>query len=649
MDENVWGVAFASTTKKAPAAEYTTVADEASGSELHVPDGSLYAHGSSPKSPSGASPKTPRTVNFNESPTSSATASSPHAGRRKDKNWSGRPLSSDERRRLRDMRVQRQRTKQIHWRARQPARRLTEAERKEIQSRLYAPSQTSRTQEPQARLHAGGAGGAGGSTSRGAQPPLAPRGAAASSALERANALDPSPSALGLLAESRRAPAEAAARDAGGAGKARRAKTSRAARGAEASLAQHGAASPDTARLAAAGSAAAGSAAAGSAACHSGDGRDTGRGGDDAAALGPDEVQQQLRTSLRTNHAKVLDLFRSWDTDGDGTITKKELRKAVASLGVAASTQAVDALFDSFDRDGGGSIEYNELHRSLMRAATGAPAGASAAAPSSTSTGAPTSDGNGAPHAARVAPASSAAAPSPRLPPGWHEAKSAEGHTYYYHGVSGQTSWDPPRLAGDHDDAPPTAPRPAGHGAKGRGTARSARTARTARETGRARTSRESGADAAADDSPTRRELFWNLDYKPTALGTAPIPVLRQPAEGWVGIGQRAGGRDMERRMADPSADIQTLGGTRAHSGKEAGPSRVVQQWKEGLRSIVPDPMTAEEAEVEQLRVLLRRGAGIGTPNDGWTPYTGPDETEVVMRQIADYLEPQVRPEVTIS
>ena len=39
--------------------------------------------------------------------------------------------------------------------------------------------------------------------------------------------------------------------------------------------------------------------------------------------------------------------------------------------------------------------------------------------------------------------------------------------------------------------------------------------------------------------------------------------------------------------------------------------------------------------ELEQLRTLLKRGAGIGTPSDGWTPYTGPDEEEIIRRQIA--------------
>ena len=80
-------------------------------------------------------------------------------------------------------------------------------------------------------------------------------------------------------------------------------------------------------------------------------------------------IQGQLRSHLAKNHGKVLDLFRTWDVDGDGTVRKVEMRRAVASLGFEAPPSAVDALFDSFDRDHGGGIEYKELCRVLRREA----------------------------------------------------------------------------------------------------------------------------------------------------------------------------------------------------------------------------------------------------------------------------------------
>ena len=117
--------------------------------------------------------------------------------------------------------------------------------------------------------------------------------------------------------------------------------------------------------------------------------------------------------------------------------------------------------------------------------------------------------------------------------------------------------------------------------------------------------------------------------------------------QGWVGIGgpyQRMGHLSMgtHRRLVDPMADSEIfrtpLGvGSRTHSAKEAGPARVPQQWKEGLRQIHPDKLTAEQAEVEQLRVLLRRGAGIGMPFDDFTPYTGRPQERLLQEAIQQY------------
>ena len=36
----------------------------------------------------------------------------------------------------------------------------------------------------------------------------------------------------------------------------------------------------------------------------------------------------------RTYQVRVIDLFREWDEDGDGTVSKKEFRKAMPLLGL---------------------------------------------------------------------------------------------------------------------------------------------------------------------------------------------------------------------------------------------------------------------------------------------------------------------------
>ena len=63
----------------------------------------------------------------------------------------------------------------------------------------------------------------------------------------------------------------------------------------------------------------------------------------------------------------MIDLFREWDADGDGYVTRKEFHRAMPLLGLEVPKAEVDALFDSWDTDGGGAISYDELKK-LMRA-----------------------------------------------------------------------------------------------------------------------------------------------------------------------------------------------------------------------------------------------------------------------------------------
>ena len=76
-------------------------------------------------------------------------------------------------------------------------------------------------------------------------------------------------------------------------------------------------------------------------------------------------VAEQLREALSKNAGRVIDLFREWDADGDGNVSKKEFRKAMPKLGFDVPTKDIDALFDSFDPDGSGSIDFTELKKML--------------------------------------------------------------------------------------------------------------------------------------------------------------------------------------------------------------------------------------------------------------------------------------------
>ena len=57
------------------------------------------------------------------------------------------------------------------------------------------------------------------------------------------------------------------------------------------------------------------------------------------------QLAQQLATALRKNSARVLDLFRSWDADGDGQVTKAEFSKGLTKLKMQVEPADIDALF----------------------------------------------------------------------------------------------------------------------------------------------------------------------------------------------------------------------------------------------------------------------------------------------------------------
>ena len=78
-------------------------------------------------------------------------------------------------------------------------------------------------------------------------------------------------------------------------------------------------------------------------------------------------MADQLRDALVKEAVRVIDLFWEWDEDGDGTVSKREFRRAIIQLGLEVPPAAVDELFDSFDKDGGGAINFRELNHLLRR------------------------------------------------------------------------------------------------------------------------------------------------------------------------------------------------------------------------------------------------------------------------------------------
>jgi hypothetical protein len=77
-----------------------------------------------------------------------------------------------------------------------------------------------------------------------------------------------------------------------------------------------------------------------------------------------------LSQILVANHARVLDWFRSVDTNFDGCISQGEMAYALHSLGINAKPKEVTQLFAALDPDGNGVVEFGELQDALRQGLT---------------------------------------------------------------------------------------------------------------------------------------------------------------------------------------------------------------------------------------------------------------------------------------
>ena len=78
-------------------------------------------------------------------------------------------------------------------------------------------------------------------------------------------------------------------------------------------------------------------------------------------------VAEQLREALCRSAVRVVDLFRAWDDDKNGRVSRAEFHTAMDQLNFNAPAAEIDVLFREWDPDGSGAIELKELKRILSR------------------------------------------------------------------------------------------------------------------------------------------------------------------------------------------------------------------------------------------------------------------------------------------
>ena len=79
-----------------------------------------------------------------------------------------------------------------------------------------------------------------------------------------------------------------------------------------------------------------------------------------------DLIVEDLYKTLSRNAPRLEQLFKRWDTDGDGVISRKEWAAALPMIGINTTTEMLDLLFDELDADGSGTLDIDEL-RSAVR------------------------------------------------------------------------------------------------------------------------------------------------------------------------------------------------------------------------------------------------------------------------------------------
>ena len=71
----------------------------------------------------------------------------------------------------------------------------------------------------------------------------------------------------------------------------------------------------------------------------------------------PEEVLDILRAFLKKEAARVMTLFRKWDTDQNGVVTFNEFHIAMKRLGLNVADEEVKTLFGEFDPDDSGEAD----------------------------------------------------------------------------------------------------------------------------------------------------------------------------------------------------------------------------------------------------------------------------------------------------
>lgn len=89
--------------------------------------------------------------------------------------------------------------------------------------------------------------------------------------------------------------------------------------------------------------------------------------GDNEIDFGEFLILMKSRIGERDPEKELKDAFAVFDSDGSGSIDRKELKRLMKKLGQALTEAELDAMMDEVDTNGDGEISFEEFKAMMVR------------------------------------------------------------------------------------------------------------------------------------------------------------------------------------------------------------------------------------------------------------------------------------------